>query len=102
MQQRLGNTVPLVGELDVSDNAIDRVLNLAAAGTLAYLGLQFCTKMDMQIGGMTADPLWSPVPNSQGAMVMRRLPDQAATADIGTQLRFSFAMQRAFQWDGHP
>ena len=91
---RLSPGVKLRGELDVSNSALTRILAIRASYSLSYLHLAHCTKMDMEIGGLMKDPMWVQAPNSAGVMVMQRLADLGQPADLDTQLKFSFAMQR--------
>ena len=95
--RRLANLVEPDGHfeenLDVSDRLLQRCINMLESNRLAYIGLELCTKRDMDMLGVTKDPLWTQSPDGSGFLRMKASDDEVL-ARLSTQFELLQAIMR--------
>ena len=83
----------LVGEYDVADRLIDRTIHIYEADSLAYIGLDLCTKRDFEVLGHKKDPYLAPYQDVNGYLKMESRQPETYCA-LGTQTLFENAFMR--------
>jgi hypothetical protein len=80
-------------ELDISDALIDRCITMYEANSVAYLGLEFCTKKKLELVRVNKDPAWQPIPDANGVLKMKQTEDDERIV-LNTQFDLLHALQR--------
>ena len=81
------------GEYDVSDRLLERCMDIWERNSLAYVGLELCTKRDFEVLGHKKDPYLAPVQDANGFLRMQQhVPDEQCA--VSTQSMFENALVR--------
>ena len=81
----------LTDELDCSNRLVDKAIEIYEDNVIRYLGLEECTKMEMELRGIKKDPMF--LPDAQGVVRMKCVAKDSA-ADVTTELKLSYAFKR--------
>ena len=81
----------LAGELEPSHALVDLFVQQAEDNILRYVGWDQCTKRDQEIAGAKKDKVWKADANG---VIKEVRQDSAAVAQLGTDLRLKYALQR--------
>ena len=85
-EKRLANYTDADGyfpdELDVSDKLIDRCITMWDCNSLAYLGVEFCTKRSMELVGVNKDSKFQPTPDASGVMKFKAVEDDERASKL--------------------
>ena len=83
----------LVDELDVSDRLLDLCFDMREGDKIGYLGIELCTKRNMEVLGAKKQPQYAPTHDAAGFLRYQRIEECETTA-LDNQLQISFAFQR--------
>ena len=72
------------GEMDVSDRLIDKFIDMHEKNTLAYVGLEWCSKREFEILGGNKKSILAHTPDSKSYIHMRLCQDDEKRISVAT------------------